>query len=165
MAKKETKFAQESAVESIGPSKAMLALFQPPTGGLDLTKAIRVNLPQMIKPKLFKNDPEGGDFTLGAVLAGEILKIVDSPASVTRDIKGKCLWLKIVGTEEERLLPAVGTIRHALAPGIKRNEYDKIQVALEKHIGEIFAFKRLEDQYNKEFGKDQYMFEVFLLSK
>lgn len=152
----ESKFAQESAAESTtgaatGPSEAMIALFKQPAG-LDLSRAERLNMPQMILPKVMP---------VGAVLSGEVVKVVDSPAS---NVDGYCLWISIpteTGTEE-RLFPVNGYVRKALAPDAKKDS-PELKKTLEGYKGKTLAFKRMENRFSKQFGRDTFPFDVFVL--
>lgn len=142
--------AQETASTS-GPSKAMLALFAKPSG-IDLSKAKRINLPAMILPKNFPIYSEENQ----AVLIGEIVKGVNSPAST---VKGKCIWLKLPNGDE-KLLPCTGTIRSALFPGVEADS-PKLIDEINKLKGKTYAFKRLENIANNKYKKDMFSFDVF----
>ncbi len=94
------------------------------------------------------------------VLQATVCKICDSPNST---IKGKLLWLKLRnGTEIT--FPCTGVIRNALAPGVKDDDA-KLEVALEKYVGEEIIIKRTPDKQNNKFKKNMFMFDVLLVKK
>lgn len=161
-----TEFAKESAAAleketgatevpqaSSGPSKAMLALFAKPAG-IDLSKAKRVNMPNMILPKDIPVFTEENQ----AVLIAEIVKGVNSPAST---VKGKCLWIRLPNGDE-RLLPCTGTIRQGLVPGVEADS-PKLLDEINKLKGKKYAFKRLDNRMNSKYKKDMFVFDIFEL--
>ena len=142
-----TAFAAESAAQAEGNPFAV-ALFGAPAGNLEtlIAKAERRNMPQMLKP---------GEVPEGAVVSGEIIKVVDSPVST---VKGKLLWLRH-DNGTEFLFPCTGVIRNALAPGVEAGK--ELQAALEKEIGKTFIAKRMPSKQSAKYKKEMYMFDVF----
>lgn len=120
----------------------MLDMFKPVEGEVDNSaKLERRNLPPIIKLE---------QVPIGSAVQGTILKVVDSP---TTETSGKLLWLSYKGTEFT--FPAIGTIRSALAPGLKDDA--KIEAKLKTEIGNYFYAKRLP---NKPSKKTLMVFEV-----
>lgn len=147
-----TQFAQESAVAAAAnpQSTSMLELFKVDGGDEDsqlalaLSKMERRNLPPMIKPS---------DVPIGIAIQGEIIKIVPSPVST---IKGRLLWLKFRNTDF--MFPCTGSIRSALAPGLKDDD-TKLDATLDKEVGNMFYAKRLPNKPSK-YKKEMFIFDV-----
>jgi hypothetical protein len=148
-----TKFADESEKQAVADglqaSNTMVDLFK---GGdatdEDLDKQIagleRRNLPPMIKPD---------QIPIGMAVQGRIVKIVPSPST---EIKGRLLWLNFKNTDF--CFPCTGSIRNALAPGLKDDDA-KLDAVLEKEIGNFFYAKRLPNKPSK-FKKQMFIFDV-----
>lgn len=175
---RKTKFATESAkggeteesqaLATTGPSKAMLALFANRPAPSVLDNLVRVNLPQMVKPKE-KNGRE--NMPVGFTLSGLLIDVVPSPKA---SIKDSLLWLHVVTWDDkgnpqasgtEITFPASGSIRNALAPGIDRKDQDKAREKMLAHKGKILVLTRVPDKHNTEFNKDMYIFDVRLSPK
>lgn len=121
---------------------SMLDMFKPVAGEADISaKLERRNLPPIIKLE---------QVPIGSAVQGTILKVVDSP---TTETGGQLLWLTYKGTEFT--FPATGSIRSALAPGIKDDA--KVEAKLKTEIGNYFYAKRLP---NKPSKKTLMVFEV-----
>lgn len=151
----QTKFAAESAEQAAQNNAAALVLFSAPEGlNLDPAsnkKIVRMNLPQMVTPK---------EVPIDGCVTGEILRVVDSPVTT---IKGKLLWLRHA-SGKEFLFPCTGVIRNAMAPG-RGAEAKELQSILDKHVGKTFVAKRLANKISKQYLKDMFMFDVFLIEK
>lgn len=104
----------------------------------------RRNLPPMIKPD---------QIPIGSAVQGIIVKIVPSPST---EIKGRLLWLQFKGMDFT--LPCTGSIRNALAPGLKDDD-SKLDSTLEKEVGNFFYARRLPNKPSK-FKKSMFIFDV-----
>lgn len=122
-----------------------LVLFTVPE--IDQKKLVRRNLPQMIKP---------GDVPEGQAISGVIVDVVNSPVTT---VKGKLLWIRH-SSGAEFLFPVTGTIRAALAPGLK-GEDEGLVKQLKTEIGNTIVARRLADKPNKAYNRDMFMFDVF----
>lgn len=129
-------------------SSPFAALFSKPTE-VQLDSSKRLNMPVMMKQK---------DFPVGAILQGEIVKVVDSTVTT---VKGKLLWLRLAdGTEIT--FQCTGDVRSALAPDAGAEDKPALQKALEKHVGKMLTLKRGVDNGNT---RSNYSFEVFIADK
>lgn len=142
-------FAQESArnapknplISMRGPSQddEMLAML----GSLK-----RKNMPQMIEP---------GVIPVGASVMGVIHAVLDSPSE---KVKGVLLHVRHKGTDFT--LPVTGSIRQALAPGMK-NDSSGLRKKLEEYVGVFIFAKREPDKATKNYGanaKPTFIFDV-----
>lgn len=124
------------------PSAEMLEMFkQSPAIAKLMSKAVRRNNPQLIKP---------GEIPVDAMVHGIIMKVVPPQ---NKDIKTNSLWLKKPAEdgqpEMEFLLPLTGVI----AAAIGENPVEEIG----KHLFVI----RKPDGVSKKYGKPMFIFDVF----
>lgn len=123
-----------AAAEATPPANSMLDMFKLAEGEIDnSTKLERRNLPPMIRLD---------QIPVGSAVQGTVVKVVDSPST---EIKGKLLWLSYKGTDFT--LPVIGSIRTALAPGLK--DLAKIEAKLKTEIGNHFYAKRQPNKPSK----------------
>jgi hypothetical protein len=146
--------AATTEAEATAKKNYMLTLFKAPSG-IDLSKAKRKNMPSMIKPgdiPIFTEENQ-------AVL---ICKVIEGVKSFKSTVKGICIHVKLANGDE-RLLPCTGAIRQALVPGIEADDAPKLIKAVGELKGNVYAFKRLPNTMNKQYNKEQFIFDIYEL--
>lgn len=139
---------EEAQAARDGEKSLALSLVSTEVAAVDMTQFERKNLPPMVKPD---------DFPIGSQLSAEIIDVVKSPVST---IKGNLLWLKHTASGREITFPATGTIRSALAPGM-RDDDAGLLAKLGEYKGRTVLLIRRENKPSK-FKKEMFMFEVFV---
>lgn len=168
MAKKEyklkTKFAAESESTAVAlATETAAALFTREDGStVDESKLQRLNAPRLLKPDQVPVWTPANPI----ILTGELIQVLPSPNS---QIKGFVLWMKLP-SGMEITFPCTGVIRSALAPGCKIDDKNEaveekstaaLKLALDKHVGRTLYFKRTSNTMNKNFKREQFMFDVW----
>lgn len=147
MGKKQTAPAGTTETPGTAVAKAPSRIFNLPAG-FEKSKAIRRNLPRILKPATIPID--------GAV-SGVIKAIVDSPSST---VKGFLLHIQHE-SGEEFLFPCTGTVRQALAPG-REKDSKELKAQLEKEVGKTIVAIRKESIHSDKYDKDMFVFDVFM---
>lgn len=188
---KQTKFAKESETADTAQSTA-LAVSQPSSllAGNDalgmLSGLKRRNMAQLVKPDAVP---------VGSMIVAVITDILPSPVATIKgsllclhsvtmkpatadsnkqlvlEMGGK--KIEIVPTGNVFSFPATGSIRQALVPGIKLTKADKesdeandkVRGELRKEIGKLIVARRCPNTMNKEYKREQFIFDVFTSEK
>lgn len=158
MAKNEKKETSTALVPSSTAREFTLFRQEAPK---DLTAGmVRKNMPQLVTPLQV---PVGS--SLVAILTG----VFPSPRS---DIKGYLLGMLVLTVDEngketdnmEISFPCTGSIRQALAPGMKDDNAGLLK-ALEAYKGFKIVLFRQPNTINRNFKKEQFIFDVHLSPK
>ncbi len=168
MAKEATKENLKNVTPVAEPAKAV---YETPTLSVvagDSPKTLsKLEALMVSTPKISMTDlVDAKALPVGAVVSGIILEV---RKSFNPKVSEPLLLLEHTNEETKEktqfLFPVTGTVREALAPGMKRADTDAAKAALkaqlESHIGNLFIARKKDGKLNKEHNKDMHMFDIW----